>query len=46
MLKSLLEGIKVKHPCDNEGIDTFIGLHANKRKSVRTQETNTTQAAI
>jgi hypothetical protein len=46
MLKSLLEGIKVEHPRDYEGLDIFIGFHVNKRKSVGTRETNTTQVAI
>jgi hypothetical protein len=46
MLKSLLEGIKVKHPHGNEGLDIFIGYHTNKRKSAEARETNTTQAAI
>jgi hypothetical protein len=46
MLKSLLEGIKVKHPCDNKGLDILSVFHVNKRNFEETRKTGTTQAAI
>ena len=46
MLKQLLEGIKVNHPCDNEGLHIFISFHVNRKKSTGTREASTTQAAI
>jgi hypothetical protein len=46
MLKSLLEGIKLKHPCDNEGLGICIGFHENGRKCVETEMKNITQSAI
>jgi hypothetical protein len=45
-LKSLLEGIKVKQPHDNEELENFIGFHINKRKSVETRETSTTHIGL
>jgi len=38
MLKSLLEGIKVNHPCDNEGLHNFISFHVNRKKNLREHE--------
>jgi len=32
MLKTLLEGIKIKHPCDNEGLDIFISFSCKQKK--------------